>query len=225
MARAPLLLLLLLALALARVAPKLLGARMLSLAEAIAAIRGGADVAAWGGVLLTGGAAEDASPQALAALRLAARHVRARSSCAALSDLALAPGSGGVASAAVVYSETGEGPTTIAVAMAGQPEGLGWDEIPALGHIYAVSLRVNASGCAAGGAGLQEHNLTISLSIPDSDLNVMAHTWARVPLPSSAGASVVEEVGVAQTAARGPALRARRGRRPGAPCACSPTTP
>jgi hypothetical protein len=196
MARAPLLLLLLLALALARVAPKLLGARMLSLAEAIAAIRGGADVAAWGGVLLTGGAAEDASPQALAALRLAARHVRARSSCVALSDLALAPGSGGVASAAVVYSETGEGPTTIAVAMAGQPEGLGWDEIPALGHIYAVSLRVNASGCAAGGAGLQEHNLTISLSIPDSDLNVMAHTWARVPQPSSAGASVVEEVGV-----------------------------
>jgi hypothetical protein len=178
MARA---LLLALALALARVAPRLLGARMLSLAEAMAALRGGADVAAWGGVLLTGGIAEDASPQALAVLRLAARHVRARSSCSTLSALALAPASGGVVSAAVVYSETGEGPTTIAVAIAGQPEGLGWDEIPSLGRLYAVSLRVNASGCgSAGGEGLQEHNLTLSLSIPDADVNVMAHTWAAV---------------------------------------------
>jgi hypothetical protein len=200
-------LLLLLALVLPRAAPRLLGARMLSLTDAMAALREGAEVAAWGGVLLTGGTAEDASPQALAVLRHAARHVRARSSCASLSSFALAPSAPAVSSASVVFSETGEGPTTIAVAIAGQPEGLGWDEIPLLGRIYAVSLQVNASGCPSGSGGaLQEHNLTLSLSIPDSDVNVMAHTWGALPLAEAAvGADGSSDAPrVAAAAPRGP---------------------
>jgi hypothetical protein len=90
----------------------------------------------------------------------------------------------GIASATVKYSETGEGPTTIGVHIAGQPEGLGWDEIPVLGSLFSVHLRANVSGspaCEARGA-LQEHNLTLSVGIPDGDVNVMSHTWRHVPL-------------------------------------------
>ena len=170
--------------------PRMLGARMLSLGEAVSSMRAGVDVAAWGGVILTGGVAEDATPQALAVLRHAARRVKARCGCP-LASLHLL---GGVASASVQYSETGEGPTTIAVSIAGQPEGLGWDEIPELGRVYAVTLHANVSGSACAPA-LQEHNLTLSLSIPDSDVNVIAHTWGDAPRAVAAVGMEVEADG------------------------------
>ena len=161
--------------------PALLGARILSLDEVVSSLRGGVDVAAWGGVVLTNGVGVDISPQALSVLRHAARHVRRRSECPNITFSLMGEG---IASATVKYSETGEGPTTIGVHIAGQPEGLGWDEIPVLGSLFSVHLRANVSGspaCEARGA-LQEHNLTLSVGIPDGDVNVMSHTWRHVPL-------------------------------------------
>ena len=151
-----------------------------TLAGLRAAVELGAPTAAWGGALLTGGSPSDPSPAALAALRHAARHLRARAPHLP-APIELALRGAGVASANISFSEDGLTPSTVSVTSP-HLEGMGWEEVPVLGKVYWVSL-----GARGGGGGWVQHELVVGQGVPDGDLNVLSHTFGAGEAEASVG--------------------------------------
>jgi len=105
------------------------------------------------------------------------------------------PIGGGVFSAGIKYSETGEGVSSIPVVMPVHEQGLSWDEIPVLGKYYSVKIVTRLGGrCAPSAADRvleQEHELTLSVGIPDSDVNVLSHTFTGMSRDREEGEIVI----------------------------------